>query len=112
MTKRIDTARQDAKQRMREYLNEKKISYAQAEVTCGFKRGFLSAGGIVGSDKLNQFLQAFPDCDIYYIVSGNAGDLRLNTVNRLIGEIKTKSGELAKTLKALDKMVANMVTKK
>lgn len=97
---------------MREYLNERKISYAQAEVTCGFKRGFLSSGGIVGSDKLAMFAQAYPDSDMYYIVTGNRGDPRLETARRLIDELKTKSSELAKNLKALDVLVTNMVTKK
>lgn len=111
MTKKI--GEQDhAKQRMREYLTENNISFAQAEIICGYKRGFLSAGGTVGSDKLAMFTQAYPDSDMYYIVTGSRGDPRLETARRLIDELKTKSSELAKNLKALDVLVTNMVTKK
>ncbi len=70
MTKRIDE-RSEAKQRIRSYLKERGIDMSAAERRCGFKRGFLSAGGIVGSDKLAMFIEAFPEADLYYIVTGD-----------------------------------------
>ena len=70
MTKRIDD-RSEAKQRIRSYLKERGIDMSAAERRCGFKRGFLSAGGVIGSDKLAMFITAYPEADLYQIVTGD-----------------------------------------
>lgn len=82
MTKTLEDSNL-TKRRMREYLNKRRISYAQAEEQCGFKRGFLSAGGIVGSDKLAMFIEAYPDTDLYYLVSGRHDRHRLKLIKIL-----------------------------
>lgn len=97
---------------MREYLKERNISLSDAETTCSYKRGYLSAGGVVGSDKLAAFIEAYPDCDLYYIVTGSLqGDPRIDRMNALISECADSIGEGQKTLKALNKLVTDMVTK-
>lgn len=69
MTKKIDQ-KSETKQRMRQYLKENGIDLRAAERACGFNRGFLSAGGVVGSDKLAMFVNAFPQADLYFLVTG------------------------------------------
>lgn len=69
MTKKIDE-KSETKQRMRQYLKENGIDLRTAEKECGFNRGFLSAGGVVGSDKLAMFITAYPQADLYYLVTG------------------------------------------
>lgn len=106
MTKKIDS--QDfAKQRMREYLKKKGINLVTAEQECGFKRGFLSAGGVVGSDKLSQFVETYPDVDLYYIITGHEDAFRL-ALNEKIQDIK----ELIKNVLETVNTVTNTVTKK
>lgn len=110
MTKKLTS--DEAKQRMREYLKEKGVSLTDAEITCSYKRGYLSAGGVVGSDKLAAFVSAYPDCDLYYIITGtHDGDPRLRTAERLISECAEHLSLGQRNLKVLNKMVTNMVTK-
>ena len=69
MTKKIDD-RSEAKQRIRQFLKSNGVDMRAAEKKCGFKPGYLSAGGVVGSDKLAKFTTAYPNADLYYIVTG------------------------------------------
>ena len=110
MTKKIKN--DEAKQRMRAYLKDRGISLSDAEAICSYKRGYLSAGGVVGSDKLTAFIEAYPDCDLYYIVTGNRhGDPRIDRAHSLITECSALVDSEQKKLKALEKLVTNMVTK-
>ncbi len=70
MTKKIDE-KYETKQRMRQFLKDNDIDLRTAEDKCGFVRGFLSAGGVVGSDKLAKFSMAYPQADLYYLVTGD-----------------------------------------
>lgn len=111
MTKKLQP--DEAKQRMREYLKEKGIPNRTAEVTCGYKRGYLSAGGVVGSDKLASFLFAYPDCDLYYIITGNhIGDPRVKAIKELLQTYISNAKENENIIKALNTLVTNMVTNK
>lgn len=97
---------------MREYLRDREISLSEAETTCSYKRGYLSAGGVVGSDKLAAFVEAYPDCDLYYIVTGSRnGDPRIDRMKSLASECADYINKGNKTLKALNKLVTDMVTK-
>lgn len=69
MTKKIDE-RSETKQRMRQFLKENGIDMRTAERKCGYIPGYLSAGGVVGSDKLAMFITAFPQADLYFLVTG------------------------------------------
>lgn len=69
MTKKIDE-KSEAKQRMRQFLKENGIDLRAAEKECGYNAGYLSAGGVVGSDKLAMFVTAYPQADLYYLVTG------------------------------------------
>lgn len=69
MTKKIDE-KSETKQRMRQYLKENGIDMRTAERKCGYIPGYLSAGGVVGSDKLAKFINAYPQADLYYLVTG------------------------------------------
>lgn len=69
MTKKIDE-KSETKQRMRQFLKENGIDLRTAERECGFNKGYLSAGGVVGSDKLAMFINAYPKADLYYLVTG------------------------------------------
>lgn len=82
MTKKIESENK-AKQRMRAYLKSIGVDYSAAEKACGYKRGFFSAGGIVGSDKLAMFMEAYPKADLYYIVTGHQDARRLQMVKAL-----------------------------
>ena len=111
MTKRVGP--DEAKQRMREYLKDKGISHTEAEIACNFKRGYFSAGGIVGSDKLANFLAAYPDCDLYYIITGtHDGDPRLKALKTILDELETDSKKEQKRLRAAVGLVTSMVTNK
>ena len=111
MTKKVQP--DEAKQRMREYLKDKGISNRAAEVTCNYKRGYLSAGGVVGSDKLASFLFAYPDCDLYYIITGNHDvDPRVKAIRKLLQSYISNAKENEKIIKALNTLVTNMATKK
>lgn len=110
MTKKIDTSH-EAKQRMREYLKNRGITMTEAETACGFKRGYLTAGGVVGSDKLAAFVTAYPDCDIYYIITGRRhDDARLQRVLQLAADGMEACSQNRKILKAINNLVTNMVT--
>lgn len=109
MTKAIKP--DEAKQRMREYLKGKGIPHNEAEVTCGYKRGYLSAGGVVGSDKLACFISAYPDCDIYYIITGRReADPRIWAIKKLLEELEKDTENSRKRLRAATTLVTNMVT--
>lgn len=111
MTKKLKA--DEAKQRMREYLKANEISLSEAETTCSYKRGYLSAGGVVGSDKLAAFVEAYPDCDLYYIVTGSRdGDPRIERMQAIISECTERINLGYKGIKALNKLVTDMVTKK
>lgn len=75
MTKKIDE-NDFAKQRIRQWFKQRGVNFRHAEEICGLKRGFLSAGGVVGSDKLAQICEVYPDIDIYYIVTGKQDPTR------------------------------------
>ena len=91
MRKRLEEAGSE-KMRMREYFRRRGISIADAERRCGFARGFLSTGGVVGSDKLAKMIEAFPDADLYYLVTGKTRSL----------SAPPDDGDIAKTLNALE----------
>lgn len=69
MTKKIDE-KSETKQRMRRFLRDNDIDLSEAERKCGFNRGYLSAGGVVGSDKIALFIEAYPNADLYWLVTG------------------------------------------
>ena len=69
MTKKIDE-KSETKQRMRQFLKENGIDLRTAERECGFNKGYLSAGGVVGSDKLAMFINAYPKADLHFLVTG------------------------------------------
>ena len=75
MTKKID-AKSETKQRIRQYLKEIGVDLRTAEKKSGFKPGYLSAGGVVGSDKLSLFVKAFPSADLFYLVTGLPDPMR------------------------------------
>ena len=75
MTKKIDE-RSETKQRIRQFLKDNGIDMRTAEKTCGFKPGYLSAGGVVGSDKLAQFIMAYPSADLHFVVTGTPDKMR------------------------------------
>lgn len=89
MTKKIDNSGK-AKQRMREYLRSVGVDFSTAEKMCGFKRGFLSAGGVVGSDKLSMFIESFPEADLYHIVTGKPDKTR----ERMLGTLQNIAAEI------------------
>lgn len=69
MSKKIDD-KSEAKQRIRQFFKDHGIDLRTGEKECGFGYGYLSTGGVVGSDKLAKFITAYPDADLYYIVTG------------------------------------------
>lgn len=62
--------------RFLEYLKDKKVKPALAERKMNISNGYLSkqkaenSGGTMGGDTLLQMIQAFPDIDIHYIMTG------------------------------------------
>lgn len=109
MTKKIDE-NSEAKQRMREFLKTRGIDLRTAERMCGYRRGFLSAGGVVGSDKLAMFASAFPDCNLHLIITGMFREPRQLAAKKAIAELKARSRSLSRDIEALEELVTSMVT--
>ncbi len=98
-----------AKKRIREFFYSKGLDLKTAESRCGYARGFLSAGGVVGSDKLEKLVAAYPEIDLNWVVTGvvrednikmpesntykdayHAAMLQISALNRLVEELEDK----------------------
>ena len=102
MTKKIDE-KSETKQRIRQYLKSKGVDMRTAERACGFKLGYLSAGGVVGSDKLAKFITAYPEADLHYIVTGRYSVTKAQLIAEAVDYAE-------RALNDIRLMVTNMVT--
>ena len=71
------------KDRLKQLAQNKGLSIRSFEETCGLGRGNvsnMSQDGSIGSDKLSKIFDAFPDTDLYWLLTGNGEMIKGGTL--------------------------------
>jgi len=61
---------ENSKERVLKYLELKGVSKREFYLSTGLSNGFLDKTNNIGADKMERILSAYPDMDLYYIVTG------------------------------------------
>lgn len=70
------------KERLKEYMNYKKINASQFEKQCGLSNGYINnSKGKIGAKKLEDILKAFPDLNREWLVNGTGEMINKTTIS-------------------------------
>lgn len=103
------------KERLKQLAQSKELSIRAFEETCGLGRGNISnmsPDGSIGSDKLSKIIDTFPDCDIYWLLTGRGNpnvkapvDVALSTNEQpLLDKLLEQAEEIGRLKAQIDEL--------
>lgn len=98
----------DIKSRITEFVKHKNITISKFETSCGITRGyFYNVKSSIGSDKLNDISNTFPELNISWLVTGK-GNMLNNEIKQtedLLPTLSSRENEMSEIILGLSRTI-------